>query len=76
MLRDEFIAWQCRIRQLSVRRAGGRPSPGMRPRALTPTGDELSPAITVLVVEADPRDSTALFRFQFLKTQDATERYD
>lgn len=75
-LRDEFIGWQCRIRQLSARQTGGRPSPGMRPRALAPSGDELSPAITVLVVEAEPQDSTALFRFQYLQTPDPSERYD
>ena len=75
-LRNEFIGWQCRIRQLSVRQAGGRPSPGMRPRVLGPSGDELAPAITVLVVEAQPHDSTTLFRFQYLKTSDASERYE
>ena len=75
-LRDEFIGWQCRIRQLSVRQAGGRPSPGMRPRVLGPSGDELSPAVTVLVVEAQPHDSTTLFRFQYLKTSDPSERYE
>lgn len=75
-LRDEFIGWQCRIRQLSARQAGGRPSPGMRPRVVAPSGDELSPAITVLIVEAEPHDSIALFRFQYLKTPDPTERYD
>ena len=75
-LRDEFIGWQCRIRQLSVRQAAGRPSPGMRPRVLTPSGGELSPAVTVLVLEAQPQDSTTLFRFQYLKTPDPIERYD
>jgi hypothetical protein len=75
-LRDEFVGWQCRIRQLSARQAGGRPSPGMRPRVLTPEGDELAPGITVLIVEAEPKDSTALFRFQYLKTHDPIERYD
>ena len=75
-LRDEFIGWQCRIRQLSVRQAGGRPSSGMRPRVLGPSGDELSPAVTVLVVETQPHDSTTLFRFQCLKTSDPGERYE
>jgi hypothetical protein len=48
----------------------------MRPRVLAPSGEELSPAITVLVVEAEPHDSTTLFRFQYLKTPDPIERYD
>lgn len=75
-LRDDFIGWQCRIRQLSARQAGGRPLPGMRPRVTSPHGHALSPGITVLLVEADPADSTALFRHQYLKTDDPIERYD
>jgi len=75
-LKAEFLGWQCRIRQLAARQAGGRPSAAMRPRALTPEGDEISPAITVLIVEADSRNSTSLFRHQYLKTQDPNERYD
>jgi hypothetical protein len=75
-LRDDFLGWQCRIRQLSVRQGGGRPTPGMRPRVLTPEGEELSPGIVILIVERDPTDSTALIRHQYLKTNDPVERYD
>ena len=75
-LMAEFIGWQCRIRQLAARQAGGRPSAAMRPRAITPEGHEIAPGITLLIVEADPRDSTSLFRHQYLKTQDPNERYD
>jgi hypothetical protein len=75
-LRDDFLGWQCRIRQLSAREGGGRPTAGMRPRLLSPSGDELAPAITVLIVEEDPADSTALFRHQYLKTNDPIERYE
>ena len=75
-LRDEFLGWQCRIRQLSARQAGGRPMAGMRPRVLSPRGDELAPGITLLIVEDDPAESTALFRHQYLKTNDPIERYE
>lgn len=75
-LKAEFIGWQCRIRQLAARQDGGRPSPGMRPRVSTREGHELSPAVTVLIVESDPTVSTQLFRHQYLKTQDPNERYD
>jgi hypothetical protein len=75
-LRDEFVGWQCRIRQLAARQAGGRPSAGMRPRATSPEGAELARGIVVLIVEAEPEASTTLFRYQYLKTQDPNERYD
>jgi hypothetical protein len=71
----QFLGWQCRIRQLAVREAGGRPSAAMRPRVMTPQGEELSPGIIVLLVESDPEASTTLFRHQYLKTQDPNERY-
>jgi hypothetical protein len=75
-LRDEFLGWQCRIRQLAARQSGGRPTAGMRPRLLSPRGDELAAGIVVLIVEQDPADSTALFRHQYLKTNDPIERYE
>lgn len=75
-LRDQFIGWQCRVRQLAAREAAGRPSAGMRPRAITNEGHELSSGITVLIVENEPEVSTTLFRHQYLKTHDPNERYD
>lgn len=75
-LRDEFLGWQCRIRQLAVREGGGRPNSGMRPRVVSHEGHEIAPAITVLIVPREPWDSARLFRHQYLKTQDPVERYD
>ncbi|MFO1057213.1 MAG: hypothetical protein U1E53_09620 [Dongiaceae bacterium] len=75
-LRDEFVGWQCRIRQLAVREDGGRPSSGMRPAVLTPAGEALAHGIVVLLLPADPEPATKLFRYQVLKTQDPVERYD
>ena len=75
-LRDRFIGWQCRLRQMAVREAGGKPSAGMRPQVLSPAGEELTAAITVLIVPADPGDSLKLFRYQVLRTEDPAERYD
>ncbi len=75
-LRDEFIGWQCRLRQLSVRRFAGRPQAGMRPRALSPAEDEIAPAMVVLIVKRDPDHATKQFRFQVLQTNDPAERYD
>lgn len=75
-LRERFIGWQCRLRKIAVREAGGRPSAGMRPRVLSPASQELAAAITVLIVPADPDDSIKLFRYQVLRTEDPAERHD
>jgi hypothetical protein len=74
--RDGFLGWQCLIRQTAMREDGGRPSPGMRPRVLDPSGRELSPALTVLLIPKEPEESTAFFRFQVMKTQDPRDVYE
>lgn len=74
--RQGFLAWQCRVRQIAMREHGGRPSPGMRPRVLDVSGREISPALTVLLVPAEPEESTAFFRFQVMRTADPRDLYE
>ena len=74
-LRDHFLGWQCRLRQLAVREAGGRPSSGMRPKLrLGEAGPPLG-AITTLILRRAPAEATAQFRHMVRKTQDPAERY-
>ena len=75
-LRAEFIGWQCRLRQLAARQDGGRPSAGMRPCVRSLAGEEIAAAVVTLISETEPEQSTQLFRYQYLKTQDPNERYD
>ena len=75
-LREEFLAWQCRIRQIAMRQDGGRPSPGMRPRLLDQAGRDMVPALTVLMIPRDPSESTAFFRFQVMRSADPRELYE
>jgi hypothetical protein len=75
-LREEFLAWQCRIRQIAVRQDGARPSLGMRPRVLDMSGREIAEALTVLLIKRDPSESTAFFRFQVMKTADPRDLYE
>jgi hypothetical protein len=75
-LRDHFLGWQCRIRQRAIREDAGRPSPGMRPQVLDAAGAELADRVNLLIVEAEPEESTSLFRFTCQKTNDPQARYD
>ena len=75
-LRDHFLGWQCRIRQIAMRQDGGRPSQGMRPRVMTSIGRELSPALTVLIMPKEPVESTAFFRFTVQKSRDPRDIYE
>lgn len=74
-LRHRFLAWQCRVRQHAARQHGGRPSPGMRPRVVAADGRELSPAVTVLLIEREPAATTAEFRHVVRRTHDPERRY-
>jgi hypothetical protein len=75
-LRDHFLGWQCRLRQLAVREAGGRPTSGMRPELrLDAEGPPLG-AITTLILRREPAEATAQFRHMVRKTQDPAERHD
>lgn len=73
-LRDAFIAWQCRLRQMAMREAEGRPSAGMCP-TLTPAGaDEPLGRVVVLLHKADPLEAVPEFRHLAKKTHDPRER--
>lgn len=75
-LRTRFLAWQCRVRQMAARQHGGRPTPGMCPRVLDAAGAVIMPAMTTLIVPAEPYESTAFFRFQVQKTPDPRKVYE
>ena len=72
-LRLAFLGWQCRLRQLSVREFGAKPSSGMQPR-LTVAGQDLG-RLTVLITPVDPAPSTHEFRHIVRRTHDPQERY-
>ncbi len=74
-LRDGFLGWQCRVRQHAMRQYGGRPSPGMRPRVTRLDGAEIAPAVTVLLIEAEPDETTAMCRHIVKRTHDPERRY-
>lgn len=72
--RREFLAWQCRIRQMSVRREGGRPTPGMRPTLSLPPDGESAGRIIVLIRKRASREVTARFQHMVRRTRDPAER--
>ena len=75
-LRHEFLGWQCRIRQLSVRQAGGRPTLGMRPRVTLPPGETNQGHIVVLIRKKASQEVTNRFQHLVRRTRDPAERHD
>lgn len=75
-LRDHFLGWQCRIRQIAVREAGGRPSEGMRP-LLTPAGhEEPTGPVTVLLNRREPYESIMQLKHIVRRTVDPLLRLE
>lgn len=75
-LRQQFIGWQCRLRQISARDYGGQPLNGMRPRVVARSGEEIVPAMTVLLIRKAPEESTTYLKFQTLRTNEPKGAYD
>ena len=75
ILRQQFLFWQCRIRQIAMREDGGRPAEGMRPKVLSPDSRTLSEGLVVLLVRSDPTESTDFFTFQVKQNHDPNEVY-
>jgi hypothetical protein len=73
---EHFLAWQCRLRQVAMRKDGGRPSPGMRPSVTRNDGTQIAPAISLLIIEKDPAVTVDLLRHTARKTHDPRKRYE
>jgi hypothetical protein len=71
----DFLYWQCRIRQQSVRQGDGRPTPGMCPTITIDDGTQLGHIIT-LITKQSPENLTAQFQHMVHKTQDPIERWE
>ena len=72
-LRDHFLGWQCRIRQLAIRQLEGQPMPAMQPAVWSRKGEPISQRMTVLIIKAEPAKSTAYFRHQLQRTHEHAE---
>ncbi len=75
-LRDHFLGWQCRIRQIAVRELGGRPSDGMRPM-ITPAGhEEAEGPFTVLLNRREPHETIMQLKHIVRRTVDPLLRLE
>lgn len=70
---QRFISWQCRLRKMSVRELGGRPSEGMTAGVYSVSGGEEQSRLNFLIVRKDSRERTDEFRHIVRKTPDPSE---
>ena len=73
-LRDGFLRWQCRIRQIAMRSHDGRPTSGMTP--LVSSADRSTPIASVITVLCKrPEHSVTMeLRHMARRTHDPAER--
>ena len=73
-LRDHFLGWQCRIRQIATRRHEGRPTSGMMPLVFAAgTGTPVARIVTVLCKRPE-HSVTMELRHMARRTHDPAER--
>ncbi|MBO67378.1 MAG: hypothetical protein CL398_03615 [Acidiferrobacteraceae bacterium] len=75
-IQQDFLGWQCRIRQIAMRETGGKPSSGMQPTLFLDDDGNSTNQITVLIVRKDARYDAAQLRHIFFRTQDPSVRYE
>jgi hypothetical protein len=73
-LRQHFLGWQCRLRQLAVREGDGRPTEGMRP--LVRVGDRDLGRVTVVLNRLPEHALVPELRFTVQRTQEPVERWE
>lgn len=70
---QRFIAWQCRLRKMSMRELGGRPTAGMSAGVYAISVGEEQSRMNFLVVRKDPQERTDEFRHIVRKTPDSSQ---
>ena len=73
-LRDHFLGWQCRIRQIATRRQDGRPSSGMMPLAFAAGADTPVARIVTVLCKRPEHSVTMELRHMARRTHDPAER--
>lgn len=70
---NRFIAWQCRLRKMSMRELSGRPSVGMSAGVHSTKGGEEQARLQFLIVKQEPEAVTAEIRHIVRKSRDPAE---
>ena len=77
-LRDRFMYWQCRIRQIAMRTGAGQPSPGMVPSVVVPSshGPQATGNIVTVLCRRPEHSQTMELQHIVRRTQDPAQRRD
>ena len=73
-LRDHFLGWQCRIRQIAMRSRDGRPSSAMTPLVSAAQGGDPVARIVTVLCKRPEHSTTMELRHMARRTHDPAER--
>lgn len=73
-LRDAFLGWQCRVRQIVMREGMGRPGPGIMPDVTLPGEAEPLGAIITVLCKSPQYSLTPELRHMAARTNDPAQR--
>ncbi len=73
-LRNSFLRWQCRIRQIAMRSRGGRPSAGMAPLVSAADASASHTRIITVLCKRPEHSVTMELRHMARRTHDPAER--
>ncbi len=70
---QRFLSWQCRLRKLSMRELGGRPTDGMTAGVYSVNGGDEQSRMNFLIMRRDPETRTQELRHIVRKTPDSSQ---
>ena len=72
---NDFVNWQCLLRQRNFRKFAGKPSEGIVANIYNRKSNEEITSIRSVLIEKDVTNSAKMFEFMIKKTHDPEERY-
>ena len=75
-LRDKFMGWQCRVRQIAMRETMGRPNDAIAPVVYLEAGSEPLGQIVTVICKLQIHSKTPELRHIFKHTNDPAQRRD
>ena len=75
-LRDQFMGWQCRVRQIAMRENLGRPDDAIAPYAYSEVTSESLGQIVTVICKLQAHSKTPELQHIFRHTNDPAERRD
>ena len=72
---NDFVVWQCILRQINFRKFSGKPSDGIIAKIYDNKSNNEITNLRSILIEKKPLNSAKLFEFMTKKTHDPEERF-